>query len=394
MSLPLQRDVLPTRRRLLQTLLAAVAASAFGAGCAPASNPACSQWTDWHSFVSRHIQADGRVIDFSTADQRSTSEGQSYALFFALVDNNPMLFEKVLGWTRHQLAGGRPDRALPAWLWGQAKDGSWRVLDENSASDADLWIAYALIEAGRLWKRPGYLRAGLQMLALVRAQEVVDLPGFGPMVLPGRQGFAGKDRWTLNPSYLPLPLLRRFAAVDPQGGWAPLAERTVSMIHDSAPVGFAPDWISWDGRRFVPDPARGNGGSYDAIRVYLWAGMTHPGDPLRRALLQDLSGPAQMLKAQGRLAERVDTARGVGTGAAPAGFAAALLPYLSALGEDALLKKQLQQVPAAASPAAEKLPYYERTLVMFGKGWLDGRYRFTADGQLVPAWRSPCSARN
>ncbi|MCD7099991.1 cellulose synthase complex periplasmic endoglucanase BcsZ [Stenotrophomonas sp. MMGLT7] len=394
MSMPMDEHMLPGRRRLLQAIAATAIASAFGSGCAGAASPACTPWAEWKSFLARHIQEDGRVVDFATPDQRSTSEGQSYALFFALVANDPVLFDKLLGWARHQLAGGRPDRSLPAWLWGRAEDGSWRVLDENSASDADLWIAYCLIEAGRLWNRPGYLRSGLQMLALVRAQEMVELPGFGPMLLPGRQGFAGKNRWTLNPSYLPLPLLRRFATVDPQGNWTQLADRTAAMIHDSAPLGFAPDWIAWDGKRFLPDPARGNVGSYDAIRVYLWAGMTHARDPLRKRLLDDLSGPLQLLNAQGSFAEKVDTQRGVGTGAAPTGFAGALLPYLDALGENALAKAQAQLIPAARSAAAEKLPYYERTLVLFGKGWHEGRYRFTADGQLVPAWRSLCSARN
>ena len=30
------------------------------------------------------------------------------------------------------------------------------MLDPNSASDADVWMAYSLVEAGRLWKIPCY----------------------------------------------------------------------------------------------------------------------------------------------------------------------------------------------------------------------------------------------
>ena len=390
----------PARRRWLGGALA-LAAAALVRPAAAVSLPADSQncgapaaWPYWQAFIAKHVQGDGRVVDFATPDQRSTSEGQSYALFFALVNNDELLFERVLGWTRHNLMGGNAYDALPAWLWGRAADGQWRVLDANNATDSDLWIAYTLLEAGRLWNRRGYTSAGMRKLQLIREQVLADVPGLGPMLLPGRTGFHTGTRWTFNPSYVPLQLLRRFAAADPKGPWRVLVGNSAKMISGSAPAGFAADWIGWDGRAFGIDPAKGGIGSYDAIRVYLWAGMLDAKDPLRATLLRDLSGPAQMLRAQSSLAEKIDVQRGVGTGAAPVGFSAALLPYLSALGEGALLKTQQQRIPAPQSAAANALPYYERNLVLFGQGWLENRYRFSADGRLLPAWRStPCSAK-
>jgi len=385
----------PARRRWLGGALA-LAAAAMARRAGAVSLPPCAAaaaWPAWQAFVARHVQDDGRVVDFATPDLRSTSEGQSYALFFALVDNDPLLFERVLGWTRHNLMGGNAYDSLPAWLWGRAGDGQWRVLDQNNATDADLWIAYTLLEAGRLWERRGYTSAGLRKLQLARQSLIAEVPGLGPMLLPGRTGFHDGKRWTFNPSYVPLQLLRRFAAVDSKGPWRALAASSARMISGSAPVGFAADWIAWDGRAFGIDPAKGSTGSYDAIRVYLWAGMLDAKEPLRAALLRDLSGPAQMLRAQGKFAEKIDVVHGVGTGAAPVGFAAALLPYLAALGEGEPLKTQQQRIPAATTPAADALPYYERNLVLFGQGWLENRYRFSADGRLLPAWRSrPCSA--
>nr|WP_269194772.1 glycosyl hydrolase family 8 [Stenotrophomonas maltophilia] len=73
------------------------------------------------------------MIDHSHADQRSTSEGQSYALFFALVGNDQALFDRMLGWTQDNLAGGDMRQNLPAWLWGRDDKGGWRVLDGNPA---------------------------------------------------------------------------------------------------------------------------------------------------------------------------------------------------------------------------------------------------------------------
>lgn len=375
-------------------VLGLVAAAAALAACpARAAAIACgTPWRDWHAFVQRHVQDDGRVIDFSYPDQRSTSESQSYALFFALVDNNPVLFDRVLAWTRRHLCGGRPDLNLPAWLWGRAGDGQWRVLDGNTASDGELWIAYALLEAGRLWNRPGLVQAGRQVLGLMRGAEVVELPGFGPMLLPGNRGFVQRDRWILNPCYLPLFVLRRFALVEPRGPWARLAERSVAMQRAASPHGFAPDWIAWNGEAFVADPGKGAVGSYDAIRCYLWAGMTDAGEPLRRRLLDALPGPARLLRAQGGFAEKIQTRSGAPSGTAPAGFSAALLPYLAALGQTAMAEAQAGRIPATG-PAADVLGYYDRVLVLFGRGWKERRFRFAADGRLLPAWSHTCSAK-
>ena len=93
------------------------------------------------------------------ADQRTVSEGQAYAMMFALVANDRGTFDRVLAWTTNNLARGDLSQHLPAWLWGKHKDESkgYGVLDPNAATDADVWMAYALLEASRLWSEPRYL---------------------------------------------------------------------------------------------------------------------------------------------------------------------------------------------------------------------------------------------
>ena len=145
----------------------------------------------------------GRVFD-PTGDQHTTSEAEAYALFFALAGNDRARFDLVLAWTQANLAQGDLQTRLPAWLWGKDKDGVWKTLDPNPASDADAWMAYTLIEAGRLWKTPRYSSLGQRMLAQIEKTEVVDLPGFGPMMAPGPVGFQHDHSFILNPSYLPL----------------------------------------------------------------------------------------------------------------------------------------------------------------------------------------------
>ena len=120
-----------------------------------------ADWPMWQQFKAVGME-DGRVVDYSDARAVTTSEGQSYAMFFALVDNDRETFEDMLKWTENNLSYGDITKNFAAWLWG--KDGSeWTILDTNNAVDSDMWIAYCLLEAGRLWDRPDYTEKGRAM---------------------------------------------------------------------------------------------------------------------------------------------------------------------------------------------------------------------------------------
>ncbi|MCL7707978.1 glycosyl hydrolase family 8, partial [Enterobacter kobei] len=88
----------------------------------------------------------------------------------------------------NNLAEGDLKQHLPGWLWGKKDDEQWTLLDSNSASDSDLWIAWALLEAGRLWQQPQYTETGKALLARIVAEETVAVPGLGTMLLPGKVG--------------------------------------------------------------------------------------------------------------------------------------------------------------------------------------------------------------
>jgi len=234
----------------------------------------------------------------------------------------------------------------------------------------------------------------MALLAQVKDKEVVDLPKLGPMLLPGAVGFVQADKWRLNLSYLPLPLLRKLARVDGNGPWLAMIASTQQLLRQSSPQGFAPDWLGYDARvgASVDEPTKGIG-SYDAIRVYLWAGVTDEGDPLAQTWRNHVAGMLGYLNAHGVPPEHVDTVSGAATTTpatpGPWGFSAALLPYLKAAGQDSLLAGQLRLVQEQASKSTEP-GYYNSVLSLFGWGWLQGQYRFAADGDLQPAWQ-PCT---
>lgn len=358
--------------------------------CMPAvaaASTACP-WPAWERFKIQMVSADGRVLDRSDERLVTTSEGQSYALFFALVGNDREAFAHVLRWTSNNLAQGDLARHLPAWLWGRNSQQQWQVLDTNNASDADLWIAYSLLEAGRLWDEPTYAQLGQQMLWRIAAQTVRKLPGLGVMILPGDYGFENDRGWRLNPSYLPPQLFDRFALVDPL--WAEMAGNVRRVWLEASPKGFAPDWLLWTPAAAVePDPEHGSAGDYDAIRVYLWLGMLANGAAQRDELLHHFAPMVALTMRGGQPPESVDALSEKLSGHGPVGFSAALLPLLAtAPGGHAALeaqRKRLHEQPV------EPRAYYNQVLALFGQGWDEGRYRFDNNGRLLPAWSAPCS---
>jgi endoglucanase len=396
-------------------------------------------WTLWDTYSARFIDAQGRVVDRSAGD-RTTSEGQAYAMFFALADNDRATFDRVLTWTQANLAGGDLQAHLPAWLWGNDGKGNWRLLDPNSASDADVWMAYSLVEAGRLWKVPVYTNLGRRMMDRIAKSEVADLPGFGPMLLPGPIGFEHDQVFTLNPSYMPVFLFERLAQVDPAGPWGQIARNIPRLLEQSARHGFVMDWVDYlPGDGFYPasvkpapappaqpavsskppdpesktpaaatpqppsTPAQTttaaaataqtvlSGGSYDAIRVYLWAGMLDGESPARARILNILPGmcvylvnhdaPPQMVSDQG-----IPVAQD-----GPVGFSAAVLPYLRAFpslsteSAKQTVRMSRERDPSTGLYGKDKA-YYDQNLALFATGYLDGRFRFGASGELNVEW--------
>lgn len=362
----------------------------------------CKQgpWSLRNAYSARFIDTQGRVIDPQGA-ARTTSEGQAYALFFALADDDRATFDRVLTWTQANLCNGDLQAHLPAWLWGKNTDGTWKTIDANSASDADVWMAYTLVEAGRLWNYPLYATLGRQMMAQIVKSEVTNLPGFGPMLMPGPVGFQHAQVWTLNPSYLPLFIFERFAAIDPTGPWGQIALGIPTMLTQSSRHGFAMDWVDYvPGDGFYPatELHPGNkendapGGSYDAIRVYLWAGMLDGSGKNRELMLNAIPAMSVYLANHDAPPEKVSDQGIPVEQDGPVGFSAAVLPYLRAVPDLAKLSaKQTIRLSTMRDPTSglygKDQTYYDQVLALFATGYLDGRFRFGPNGELKVEWK-------
>lgn len=398
----------PTRKagRLLAALLPLAALMPTFASAQ--SSCATQTWPLWKNYTERFVQKDGRMLGSSMDPDQSSSEGQSYGMFFALVANDQATFDQLWRWTKDNMAGANIAQNLPGWLWGKTPDGKWGVIDKNSASDADLWFAYALLEADRLWHKPAYRTDAQLILNNVEKTLIRNIPGLGKMVLPGPVGYEHPDQlWRFNASYMPLPLMRRFTRETPSSPWKEVAESTAKMFADKKmnPLGFVPDWIGYRATdvnkgMFVVDKFTNALGSYDAIRTYLWAGMASPQDPLAKPMLDNLDGMAQSVASTGVPPEKVQVLTGATEGQGPYGFSASLVPYLRAKGLPLLADQQQRVVDQAiahftdpADPAYQQHQYYHVMLSLFSLGWSEKRYQFNTDGTVKVSWEAACASK-
>lgn len=353
-------------------------------------HPGCASqdWQSlWKNYKTGFTDNQVRVIDHDTGD-RTTSEGQAYGMFFALVANDRSTFDGLLRWTERNLAQGDLGDHLPAWLWGHGPDNQWRVLDSNSAADADIWIAYTLLEAGKVWNKPRYTKLGLALSQQIAAREVVDVPGVGTMVAPGAAGFRHGSTYRFNASYVPLQLILGLNHFAPDGPWKKVAAAMPALVKDSAPHGFVSDWIDIEsGGHPQLTPTIG---SYDAIRVYLWAGMLDKRVPHREELLNSISGMASYLHNNPVPPAKVRPDGSIEDPKGPVGFSAALLPYAAALGDSQAQNQQMSRVQSGLNSQTglygNPAKYYDQNLALFGLGFEQQEFSFDANGELKLKW--------
>ncbi len=236
----------------------------------------------WQSYRQQFISPAGRV-QIPERDGGTISEAQAYALLRALWARDEATFGRVYVWTREHMS--RPDHLL-AWHWGRLPDGSWGVLDANTASDGDLDYALALaLAARRGWRAPmglpDYLAEAREVLAAIWEKEVVALPAGTTLLTPGNW-HETEPPYLLNPSYFSPAAYRLFAQIgaSPVGAvreppaWDRLHQDTYKLLARLAPgldtpgAGLFPDWCRVDAQeRLSPAPGRETQFGWEAVRL-------------------------------------------------------------------------------------------------------------------------------
>ncbi|ROS74842.1 endoglucanase [Curtobacterium sp. PhB130] len=215
------------------------------------------------AFLDRYEQ-DGRIVRTDQGDD-TVSEGQAYGLLIAYASGDRERFGDIWKWTaKHMLT----DDDLLAWRW--TTDGG--IADGQSASDADLDTARALVLAGSSWGNDTYTKAGKRMAAAVLEHETATTD-LGRILLPGP--WADSEPYRYDASYASPAAYRVLASATGDDRWKGLEAGSRAVTKAVLEKSDLPsDWsqVHADGS-VDPMPATGNDArvlyGYDAMRMPL-----------------------------------------------------------------------------------------------------------------------------
>jgi len=228
----------------------------------------------WNAYKGYQIISYGQVIDTFNSD-RTTSEGQSYAMLRSVWMNDKETFDGVWSWTKDHMQF-RENDALLSWLW-EKKSNEYVQSDFEAATDADEDIALALLFAYKKFGDPKYLEEAKEIIGDIWNYEVVSINGGNYLVANTRAQRA--NSYFVNPSYFSPAAYRIFAEVDPTHDWMSVVDSSYDILEAlsirSDELSLPSDWILLDATTGAISSATeyfgptANTYGYDAFRV-MW----------------------------------------------------------------------------------------------------------------------------
>ncbi|MEW6271101.1 MAG: glycosyl hydrolase family 8 [Thermodesulfobacteriota bacterium] len=332
--------------------------------------------TAWEAYKPLYIAPEGYVLDRTRGDGEAISEGQGYALLRAVWMCDEPTFDRLLAWTERNLR--RPD-GLYSWRWSAS---SSRLLDANTATDADQEIAFALVLGSHAFRRPELRERARDLLIAIRRHTGIDVPGGW---FPSAGNWAVGER-IVNLSYFLPYAYPDFAAVDPDGGWDRVTAIGYALL--AAAVGPDRSLLPPDFMVVAPDgsiaPLPGHSElsrdfSFDAMRLYFRVAL----DCALYGRAEACAGPLQvgplvdLLRRDGAIFTRYTVAGRPLTADESLSFYGSILPLLARQApETARRLRSAKMSWAQLRPVLRTADrYYDLNWVWFGIAAAEGLLR-------------------
>lgn len=232
-------------------------------------------------YKQNFMSKDGRIIDYDK-NNITTSEGQSYIMLRSVAMRDKSTFDLTYKWAKNNLQ--RQDK-LFAWLWGKNSQGKYSILDENSASDADVDIAFALILAYEKWHEAKYLQESKAIINAIWDKETRRIGSY--LILSPGANQNIDDKIEVNPSYFSPYEFRFFQKYDDLHDWNCLIDSSyyyLNQVMAKTQTNLPPNWFLIQDGQIVLENSERSDFSYDAIRVFLRIYMDYLRTGEKRAL--------------------------------------------------------------------------------------------------------------
>jgi endo-1,4-beta-D-glucanase Y len=227
------------------------------------------------------MSKDGRIID-AEKKNITTSEGQAYMLLRSIIIGDRKTFDLIYKWAKYNLQ--RKD-SLFAWLWGENPTGHYKILDNNSATDADVDIAFALLLAFEKWGKFEYLEEARPIINSIWDKETRRVSKH-LILMPGVMQNTSK-KVEVNVSYFSPYAFRYFQKYDENHDWNQVIDSSYYYLKeasDKTQTKLPPDWFLIENGQIVLEDSTRSDFSYDAIRVFTRIYLDYAATGEKRAL--------------------------------------------------------------------------------------------------------------
>lgn len=320
-------------------------------------------------YKETFMSKDGRIIDYDK-NSITTSEGQAYILIQSVLMDDRETFDLAYTWAKNNLQ--RKD-SLFSWLWGKNSNGEYKILDSNSASDADIDIAFALVLAYEKFHYSQYLQEAIPIIKSIWDNETKKIGNY-LVLMPGAKQNTD-DKIEINPSYFSPYAFRYFQKYDDLHDWNLLIDSSyhyLNAVIAKTQTHLPPNWFLIENGQIVLEDSPRSDFSYDAVRVFPRIYLDYLGTNEQRALpilekVNFFTNKWQIeknfytnYKANGQLRDKVKFIGSIGI----------LLPVIDLFDKKVtaeIYEKDIKPYTKEQSYRLNKRDYYATNLLWFGQ---------------------------
>lgn len=355
-------------KKLVCTLLLSAVTAFSVSDCAVASHE--RTWNLYNKFISARF-ANNTIVAPLENGNFETAEALAYAMFFALTQKDKEHFDTLLSTVEKTLCRGDISANLPYGM----KEVSSTDKDkyQSTVTRANLFLVYDLLTAYEFFSDESYKQKALGLASLIRKECTYSHSILGTLLLPSVNTVAKRHAVTISPNIFAPFVMQKIGQYDIE--FLALYDNTVTAVVRGSGDGYVADSLTFnqDGDEII---GMNTVGSFDALRFYLWLGLTCESDPNRRLLiplyenmLKDIEKDLNVPKVANLYTHEVS---GVGT--------------LSYMASTMLLSEKKDRDyfrTVLKNHVFKDDEFYAEVMSLFALGFDDHFFRFDHDGSLI-----------